>query len=54
VLESRSRMWNFRGSTMTGPLRQLTRRFIVKGLMRWGVAILTLAAGVGSVWYAKM
>ena len=35
-------------------IEELTKRFIVNGLVRWGVAILTLAAGVGSVWYATM
>jgi hypothetical protein len=35
-------------------IEDLTRRFIVKGLVSWGIAILTVAVGVGSVWYAKM
>ena len=35
-------------------IEELTKRFVAQGLVRWGVAILTLAAGVGSVWYAKM
>lgn len=35
-------------------IEELTKRFIVKGLVSWGVAILTVAVGVGSVWYAKI
>lgn len=34
-------------------INNLTKRFIVKGLVRWGGAILTVAVGVGSIWYTK-
>ena len=34
-------------------IEDLTKSFIVKGLVRWGVAILTVAVGAGSIWYTK-
>ncbi|KAF3041946.1 hypothetical protein E8E12_008461 [Didymella heteroderae] len=35
-------------------IEDLTKKFIMKGLVRWGVAGLTVAVGVGSAWYATM
>lgn len=34
-------------------IEELTRRFITKGLVRWGVVLLTVGVGLAGVWYAR-
>jgi hypothetical protein len=35
-------------------IEALTKKFVVKGLVRWGVVGLTVGAGIVSFWYSKI
>jgi hypothetical protein len=35
-------------------IEELTKRIIIKGLVRWGVVVFSVAVGLWSVWYARV